>query len=220
MSEDARFLEWMVNGALNRYLCTTDEAKKWFFDLPASTLGGVRTVEGLCDFRWEPTRTLYECEAGLRRNEDSGEIDAERFRNQFWGTRPDFRFWTDGKKRQLIVEGKGGKWVGRKDEDNRDSQAIKYFRYMAEFPAAGAVVYLVPADSSDGWLRMLTAAAEQAGSLDTRYGVVGWSEEFLAAISTELALTISESLVGPVKLLERALRLLQSKSKRVLGASA
>lgn len=203
MADDLRFAEWMVNYALYRHLEATEEAKKWFFSLPATLLDGEqRMIKEVCGFDWESGQTGWSYETGLRRDEDRGEIGIEDFKNKYWTIRPDFRFWTTEKKQQLIVEGKG-RGRGLEADDYFKRQAEKYFAYLTEFPAQGAVVYLVPPEHIEGWMGMLKLAA---GSPAIRFGVAVWSDGFLKEIGTQLVIGVAESLTGSLKLLEKAIR--------------
>jgi hypothetical protein len=211
MAGDVRFAEWMVNYALYRHLEATEEAKKWFLSLPTTLPDGEpRMIKELCGFDWETARTDLKYETGLLRDEDRGEIGIEDFRKKYWAIRPDFRFCANGRKQQLIVEGKG-RGRGPEADDYFRAQAERYFRYLTEFPAQAAVVYLVPPDHLEGWTGMLRLAA---GSSAVGFGVVVWSDGFLKEIGTELALGIAESLTGSFKLLEKAIRLTRGDPRK------
>lgn len=207
MADDMRFAEWMVNCALNKHL-GTHGAGEWFFDLSAHTALGRSTIKDLCGFDWNPDQWRYE--AGLRRQEDIGMISPEDFRNKYWGIRPDFRFWADQKAKQLIVEGKGN---GPGPEAGK-AQAERYFRYLKDFQAKGAVVYLVPGPEIDGWMGILEKVAEgEVGEGSAvKFGVLSWNDDdFLSEIKTQLVLCIAESMAGSFKLLETAVQMVRGR---------
>src|SRR5437870_8321180 len=198
MPDQTRFSGWMVNYALCKHFegQNGEEAKKWFFTLPVATSAGNSIVRETCGFDWLPGETECSCEKGLNRDDDRGTIEIEEFKKKYWGIRPDFRFWTKGKRAQLILEGKGNG-----DAKEGFPQAQRYFRYLEEFPSTGAVVYLVPIEYVQVWTEMLKGATN---GREISFGVMCRSDPFLEKISNELVMAIAESLIGPAKLLERA----------------
>jgi hypothetical protein len=119
-------------------------------------------------------------------------MDKAEFKKQYWTIRPDFRFWTKDRRRQLIVEGKG---VGCRPDNSDDyafAQAERYFRYLRDTGATGAVVYLVHEDYVEDWFRKLERASDKFAAA---FGVLAWSGKFMAEISIQLILLISS---GPL----------------------
>lgn len=193
------FSEWMVNLALLRYLKSGREDAsrlQWFLSLPAESPRGTETASDLGGFEWQKGEVFWHADTALVPRRDRGAISPERFRLQFWGVRPDFRFWTRNKAKQLIVEGKGTSC-----NDTRDlPQAKRYFEYLREFPSTGAVVYLVAHDS-DGWLSLLRKAA---GETELRFGVMLWTKSFLQSLSSDLVYVIENSLAQTQAVLTKA----------------
>lgn len=189
----------MVNSALSRYLKGGREDAsrvQWFLGLPVESVRGSETASGMGGFEWRKGEVFWQADKPLVPRRDTGAISQERFRLQFWGVRPDFRFWTRNKSEQLIVEGKGTAC-----NDTRDfPQAKRYFDYLREFPSTGAVVYLVARDS-DGWLSLLKKAASET---EIRFGVMVWTKSLLTSLSSDLVYVIEKSLAQGLTLLTKA----------------
>lgn len=204
MPNDYRLREPMVNEALSAYLDTNNERVRWFFGLNTSRPGGETiTLTELCGFGPDTDDFGYSFERGLTREEDPGAIPPEDFSKTYWGVRPDFRFWALEKRRQLIVEGK----ARRPADQALLPQARRYFNYLRQFRAEGALVYLVPCDFRLAYLQMLAQATD--GS-QIPFGVICWDETLrndpiLKPISTELVHCIQNSIAGPLALIQRLL---------------
>ena len=164
-------------------------------NLGHSPQGDVR-VRDLSGFDWRSGDVFWLAEKSLTPRRDRGTIPPERFRLEFWGVRPDFRFCTRDKTQQLIVEGKGTPCLETRDLP----QARKYFEYLRDFPSKGAVIYLVPGDSYS-WSSMLNKAAENTGIPN---GILLWTKSFLQTLSIDLVSIIEESLVQAQVLLDKA----------------
>ena len=112
----------------------------------------------------------------------------------------------------MIVEGKGVGCRPEKD-DYAFAQAQRYFRYLADTGASGAVLYLAPETHVDGWFRKLVRAS---GTSRIPYGVMGWSDEFMSGISIQLILVISS---GPLAAAATLLRIAAGYATRRPGAA-
>jgi hypothetical protein len=199
--DNESFQEWMVGRALYRFVGgrpTPNERIDWLFDAFVRTPGGRAVLKDLCGFDTSAPDLRLVCETSLK-PEDRGPISEEVFKKAYWGTRPDLRFWASGGAQQLIIELKS-----RGANDKLDSgQAQRYFNYLADRQASGAVVYLVP-EGAEGWLGLLSG---RTGSEIIRFGVIEWSDDFLRPMCSQLIEVISESLVSSANFLRRALAL-------------
>jgi hypothetical protein len=191
----------MINNALFRFL--SDEGTKkqnidWLFGLRADIgHGDLRAVSELCGFRWQSGEPDLVFDKGLKLKEWKAGGDESQFNSMYLSLRPDFRFCTKHMSRRLFIEGKGG-------GPSRDSkrQASTYLRFISESGSTGALIYLVP-KSACTWATFL----QEAKPLGVETGVLYWDDDaFLARLSTELLHVITESLIGPMKLLEKALK--------------
>ena len=208
MANNPEFQEWMVNSALFRYLSSKKEKEKrlgWLFDLKVDI--GEEDIpcpllKELCGFRWKSEDPDFAFDKGFK-PEERGKIEEQRFKSTYWSLRPDFRFRTKDGTRQLFIEGKGGP-PSRYDKE----QAIHYLGFIHESGSTGALVYLVP-EEARSWVRLLHQVAESGGP---KTGVLYWDKSFLQQISTELLHVITESQVGPMNLLKKAMELRNEES--------
>ena len=203
MAGGPEFLEWMVNKALFNHLSdeqTKRENIEWFFALQVDIGNGAnRSVEELCGFRWQLGDPDVLFEKGLKIDEWRSEDDRVRFNEVYSYLRPDFRFHTKDGSRRLFIEGKG---IGPSRDAKR--QASTYFNFLSESGSKGALIYLVP-KSAKTWVPFLRDARPK-GAETIETGVVYWDDAFLARISAELLHVVTESLIPPMKLVEKALK--------------
>jgi hypothetical protein len=200
--EQREFREWMVTQALAKYLeSQAPERMDWFFKLPAETPSGTRTLAELCGFSWQSGKVEGGAEDAFK-EEDRGKIPLEEFKKTYWTTAADFRYWTQGRERQLLVEAKGtAKPTGRRD----DVQAIRYFKYFQETGFTGAVIYVVPDPFQ--WVKWLEDKAKET---IIPFGVVNVKSQIVPTVANELVRVVGNGLVQSAALLEEALRISKS----------
>ncbi|MDA2913106.1 hypothetical protein MYX77_03950 [Acidobacteriia bacterium AH_259_A11_L15] len=206
--ERTSFSEWILNEALASYFGTGDdqnERMEWFFSLSVLTPEGKQAVRELAGFEWTVGEIEWAFNRGLRVPEDRGGIAQELFEREYWGLRPDFRFWRRSREAQLIVESKGYDPGGGKQESD---QARRYFQYLKDFACRGAVIYLVPRQATR-CLEMLQAAGEKTG---VSFGVLHW-EDLFDALGTDLLRVVARSMVASAEVLKTALKLIEPSSK-------
>lgn len=201
MPADDKFLEWMVTAALRLFMeKKKQESAGWLFDQYVETPDGRRLVKELAGFDGSSQGSDFAFEKGLGR-EDLGAMEWATFERTYWNVRPDARFWAEDRRRQLIVEAKGR--GPRREADT--TQAQRYFEYLRDSRADGAVIYLVPGQP-ESWLKLFGEVASEGTG---RFGVMLWSDEFLRPFSSELIEVIAESLVPTTQFLKKALDLRQ-----------
>ncbi len=172
-TNQAGFPEGIVTPALADYLGISDspnrERMEWFFGLKARTKSNPKKLSELCGFDWREGEIDGEHESPFTLPRDKGQISEDHFKKIYWQKAADFRFWTKKRDQQLIVEAKGTAKPLKKDAE----QAKRYFAYMREFPAKGAVVYFVP--GANLWFNWLEKMAEESGVMteeaETKWGL-------------------------------------------------
>jgi hypothetical protein len=174
------FDEWIVTKALAEHLKVSGPA--WLFDLKARTRTATETVHGLCGFRADEARGGSE---NMIRRIERGAITKERFDTYFKFMTPDLR-WSTLTNRELVWEFKG--FV--KPSARSAAQAQRYFRFFAERPCDGAVIYAVP--EAGGWIDWLDLQAVAAKAEGVPHGVVEWSE-ILSRIVGDLDMVIERA---------------------------
>ena len=205
MNIQQEFPEWMITKALAAFLQKDGRRAAWFFDLKATTLGGSHSLSELCGFKWQEDEVKGAAESVLTMDDRGAAIPEEDFRRRFWGRTPDFRYWTEGRTKQLIVEAKGTPKPSKTDSQ----QAKRYFDYLREFPAKGAVIYFVPDPDNWNWLKWLEQTAQECQIVEScqiNFGVVNSKTEILPKVAPELVRVVGNALVRTADLLEEALQ--------------
>jgi len=196
----------MITTALEKHLGKEPpdaQRMQWFFSLKARTKGGSKPLSDLCGFTWRAGETGGGHQKGfVLEKTDAGAIPEDVFKKTFWMKTPDFRYWTERRDSQLIVEAKGTVKALKKDKE----QATRYFSYLQQFPCRGAVVYFVP--NPDKWLEWLEeiAIGSVKNESQINWGIVGM-EQIVPNVASELIRVVGQALVQTADHLERALRL-------------
>jgi hypothetical protein len=106
MATQREFPEWMITNALGAYLESDPTGAAWLFDRSAVTAGGRhKLISELCGFSWHAGETRREAQSVLTLR-DGGEIPEAEFKELWLWETPDFRYWTQQGRRQLIIEAK------------------------------------------------------------------------------------------------------------------
>ena len=197
------FQEWMVTQALASYLGKPGrehpERMAWLFGLEAETPRGCRKLSDLCGFNWAAGKVSGGAEESFK-DADRGRLPLDDFKKIFWTITPDFRYWTERRDRQLIIEAKGTPMpTGRRD----DAQAKRYFMFLRDSGYAGAIIYIAP--NPKIWLRWLIEKA--ALDNDIPFAVVDLNVQIVPRVADELVHVVGKALVQTAHLLEQALRL-------------
>jgi hypothetical protein len=197
------FPEWMVTQALAAHLGSKDKpnpaAMEWLFHLDADTPDGSSKLRDLCGFDWTQGGVVGGPEESFKEGDDRGSISPEDFKKIYWTTAPDFRYWTEHRQRQLIVEAKGTPGpIGQRDK----RQAERYFSYLRDSGHEGGIVYLVP--NPRAWLDWLVPLAKESDS-GIPFGVVDLRLKIAPRVSNELVRVVGKTLVQTADLLEAAL---------------
>jgi hypothetical protein len=209
-SDKPDFYEWMVTNALGLYLkpLAADKQIEWFGKLEAKSGANVGPLGMMFPTLWPTEEVSGAPEKPFRVNhaEDRGAISEDEYRSTFQSITPDFRYWTERRDRQLILEAKG--------TDNRssknDDQARRYFDYLRKWPSTGIVIYLVHSnrDAWHDWLQGIAAEnASKSGATEVGFAVAELDDKAPAPIARQLIRVISQSLVKAASLLDRASKL-------------
>jgi hypothetical protein len=197
------FQEWMVTQALAEYLgklgTENPERMAWLFGLVAETPRGSRKLSDLCGFDWVAGRVSGGAEQSLK-EADRGNLSLDDFKKTFLMITPDFRYLTERRDKQLIIEAKGTpRPIGRRDDD----QARRYFLYLRDSGHTGAVVYLAP--NPKLWLKWLTEKIAVGYAIP--FGVLDMNTQIIPKVADELVHVVGKALVQSAHLLEEAMRL-------------
>ena len=198
------FHEWMITRALSEYLKgLPSDRMRWFLEqIDSETPGRVRTLSELCGFTARTEQIQGGAEIALTKKDDLDKMTEADSKEYLWMT-PDFRYWTSGKKKQLIIEAKGTPSPSKKDS----TQARRYFRFLKAFGAVGAVVYLVPEQGGFDWLAWLGTRAkdEDAETFGINWGILRFGQ-IVPNIADDLVKIVGATLVESATLLEQALQ--------------
>jgi hypothetical protein len=202
MTDQPRVREWILNQALAAFLRLPEgeaERMRWFLDLDASTLTGkikLTTLSGLFPSLEE---VKWEADAPLKFDYMSPDASQLRFRETYGGVRPDFQFWGRGLRKQLLLECKAEAYQSKKHLFH----VQRYVNYLADHGFTGAVIYIVPLELAEGWVRL--AEGLQARS-EVRYGVLPFDKSMVTGLRFDLVAVLSELVEESTKLLEQSLK--------------
>jgi len=202
MADQPRVREWILNEALGAFLRHPEgeaERLRWFLSLDAATLTGKSPLASLSGLFPALEEVKWEADAPLKFDYMSPDASQLRFRETYGGVRPDFQFWTRGLKKQLLMECKGEGYQSKKHL----FQVQRYFNYLGDHGFTGAVVYIVPPELEEGWVKLAEGLQPRG---EVNYGVLPFNHDLVRGLRFDLVSVLSDLVEESTKLLEKALK--------------
>lgn len=202
MTDQPRVREWILNQALAAFLRHPDgeaERLRWFLDLDATTLTGKSRLTSLSGLFPALEEVKWEADAPLKFDYVSPDASQLHFRETYGGVRPDFQFWTRGLKKQLLLECKAEAYQSEKHLFH----VQRYVNYLADHGFTGAVIYTVPPEMEEGWVKLAEGLQPRS---EVKYGVLPCDKDLVRGLRFDLVGVLSDLVEESTKLLEKSLK--------------